>query len=218
VLIKLACYSMLGELLAMYGGRSSVGILGAARYVVGDRLRRDDRVLDRERAATDWRAFLDDAEELEPSPQAVELATELEETASGVGLSLDVGESLLCAVTVERLVPHLLTGDKRAIEAMEVLIRSTEKLKPLAGRVVCLEQLVGALTAALGEAKVRAAVCSEPRADRTISVCFQCTRATGGRLDPDGLPSYIGELRKRAPTVLAQSAIVGANEGAPRRA
>jgi hypothetical protein len=88
---------------------------------------------------------------------------------------------------------------------MEVLSSTVDKLGPLAGRVVCLEQLVAALARILGEAAVRVAVCKEPRADKALSICFQCTQGAGGKLDPSGLVSYIGDLRRRAATVLVPS-------------
>jgi len=203
VLIKGACYSVLAELLLAFGGRGSLGVLGAARYVVADRLSRDERVLHRDQAIVRWEEFLGLAEELEPSPEALDLATTFEEVALSVGVALDVGESLLCAVAIVRPVPSVITGDKRAIEAMEILVPTVNQLETLAGRVVCLEQLIEALVRRLGVDATRLAICRQPKADRALSICFQCGLGADGQLDPDGLRSYIADLRGRAPTMLA---------------
>lgn len=82
VLIKVAAYCLLGDLMAALGGPKAVGVLGAARYVVRDRLARDGRIRDRERASAAWQAFLVEAEEVEPSTAEVDLATTIEEAAS----------------------------------------------------------------------------------------------------------------------------------------
>jgi hypothetical protein len=203
VLIKAACFSLLAELLAAFGGAGSIGILGAAKYVVRDRLARDERILDRERATASWQAFLGSAEQIEPSPPVVELATRLEETASDAGVFLHVGESLLCAIAVDCSALSLVTGDKQAIVAMQVLVASVNELVSLSGRVVCLEQLIEGIVARLGPEATRLSVCGEPDADRALSICFQCSSGVDGRLDPEGLRSYIEDLRKQAPNMLS---------------
>lgn len=206
VLIKGACFSLLGELLTAFGGPGSVGILGAAKYVVGDRLNRDERVRDRHRATASWHAFLPIAEELEPTTPVIEFATTLEEAASEAGVALDVGESLLCAIAVERSELSLATGDKRAIVAMQVLVARIAGLRLLCGRVVCLEQLIDGLVKRLGPAAVRSAICAEPDADLALSLCFQCGQGVDGQLDPDGIQSYVGDLRRDAPDMLVAAA------------
>jgi len=203
VLIKGACYSLLAELMAAYGGAGSLGVLGTARYVVPRRLLRDPRLVNRDQAVARWGTFFVDAEEVEPTPKAIDLATALEEAAAAAGVPLDVGESLLCAVAIDRPVPGVVTGDKRAIEALELLLAGVNELRSLTGRVLCLEQLIEALIPRLGAGVTRAAVCAEPCADRALSLCFQCGRRSDGRIDPEGLRSYIGDLRRRAPTILA---------------
>ena len=69
------------------------------------------------------------------------MAADLEFRAQTTGLDLDVGESQLCAVLVMRMVPMLLTGDKRAISAIEHLFDLEPRIGWIAGRVYCLEQL-----------------------------------------------------------------------------
>ena len=124
----------------------------------------------------------------------------------GLSIALDGGESLLCAIAIVRPVPTVVTGDKRAIEGLEQLIRVVKPLEALSGKIVCLEQTIAALLGRLGEASIRAAICAEPGADVALSLSFQCGRGIGGIRDADGLRSYIQDLQCRAPTVLAQAA------------
>ena len=203
ILVKGSCYGLLEELLVSTGGAGSIGVLGSARFVVRDVLSRDERISDSEMARAYWDAFLPQCDELEPSPEEVDMATEFQEEATTQGVALDGGESLLCAIAIVRPVSALITGDKRAIEAIQGLLRVVSVLATLAGRVICLEQIVGALVARLGPAIVRAAICAEPRADLALSLVFQCARGEKGALDPAGLPSYVEDIRSRAPQVLA---------------
>ena len=53
VLIKLACYRLLCDVLAVFGGSGSVGILGAARFVVTNNIRRSSGINDQESALQD---------------------------------------------------------------------------------------------------------------------------------------------------------------------
>ncbi|MCW2751210.1 MAG: hypothetical protein JWR83_2320, partial [Aeromicrobium sp.] len=94
-LVKLACYRWLTELPDITG--SPIGLLGSARYVVRSLLAKRSNVIDRPGALAAWQAFLDDAEEIEPDDQELNLATALEEIALLDNLPFDGGEGLLCA-------------------------------------------------------------------------------------------------------------------------
>ena len=52
---------------------------------------------------------------LNPTPQEISLAANLEEAAAKCAVELDTGESQLVAILLQRSGPLLLTGDKRAI-------------------------------------------------------------------------------------------------------
>lgn len=204
VLIKLAAYRLLKPGLAIFGDPTAVGVLGAARYVVPSAIARHAGIRDRSGAVEEWSAVADVVEALEPSASEVDLAAEIEEFATRTGQPLDTGESQLCAIVIERSYNHLATGDKRAIVAVENTLIDNPKLKVLRGKVVCLEQLILRLMTVLGAEQVRDGVCSEPGADRALTVCLSCaSRGDGTRVDDAGLASYIGYLRKGAPTVLA---------------
>ena len=203
VLIKCAAYRLLGRLDA--AGPSAVGVLGAARYVVTSAIASHDRLKDRESAQVEWSSFLSETQELEPSPDEIELATKLEQIANELGLALDVGESQLCAMGVRRPGTVVLTGDKRCIRASESLRTVASDLTRLDGRVACLEQLLDAICAEMGFEAVRARVCAEPEADKTVSVCFSCWSAEVNGIDEAGLTSYIAALRTAAPNLLVES-------------
>ncbi len=206
VIVKGAAYGVLAEIVVALGGNGAVAILGSARFVVRDRIARDPRIRDRDRTRTNWGRFAASAIELEPSDETISLATSLEEAATDLGLQLDSGESILCAEAIAQPASALLTGDKRAIEALERLLPVIGELRDVSNRVVCLEQVIDAIVRRIGEDTVRAAVCDEPRVDIAVALCFQCHRDADGRLDPEGLRSYIADARRRAPTMLAREA------------
>lgn len=208
VLIKLSCYAILADLLAGLGEVSSAGILGVARYVVNDRLNRHPGIEDRQKAKEHWAMILEAVQQLEPTEIEVDFATSIEELAIIEGLQLDGGESQLCAITIMRGVPRLVTGDKRAIRAVESMIAKVGQLRELLGRVACLEQAVMTVVDRIGACEVRNRVCAEQQVDRAITICFECESPNASNSGTTGLNSYINDLRSDAPNVLAQGGLV----------
>jgi hypothetical protein len=204
VLIKGAAYRILDSIPDVLGG--PVGVLGAARYVVPDAIDRHQGLQDRNGASASWHSFLAAAVLLEPSSEEVELATAIETAAAEGGLPFDTGESQLCAIAICRSGILVVTGDKRAISAMERLQHVLECLRELAGRVACLEQLIQGLCDRFGIDEVREVVCSEPGVDRSLTVCFSCSSQQDvGVIDGAGLESYVAAVREAAPSMLARS-------------
>jgi len=206
ILFKGACYGLLNELVsADLGADGGIGVLGAARYVVPRKIER--RALNRgaEDALRHLNDFLRQITILEPTDSEREMAAQLELSAQVAGVSLDTGESQLSAIVVHRAISFLLTGDKRAIEATEVLLDLDPRLSYLSGRVRCLEHLVlDALMVANSAAVLKAAICSEKHVDRTLTICFGChSEGASGDDFNLGLRSYISDLRSRAKRVLA---------------
>ncbi|MBN9546997.1 MAG: hypothetical protein J0I19_16145 [Alphaproteobacteria bacterium] len=164
------------------------------------------------RLDTDRAAAINRAEELfgaikviEPTADELALAAALEYEAQKAIVSLDTGESQLVAVTIKRPIDFLVTGDKRAILALEQLLGAVDVLTAIEGRAVCLEQLVARLLLVLNPPAVRAGVCSEPSVDTAMTICFSCGR--DGTSPPDwhqGLASYVKALRQEAPRILAK--------------
>jgi len=143
-------------------------------------------------------------QQLEPTAEELQAAANLEYTAQVEGLQLDVGESQLCAIVIARKIEWLVTGDKRAIAALERLLAFRHEIADLTGKLVCLEQLVRRLLADGSGAVMRAAICGEPAVDKALSLCFSCTSAT---MAPEswmeGLTSYVNAVRSTAPTLMA---------------
>jgi predicted nucleic acid-binding protein len=200
VLIKAACYGLAAEL----DGSRSLGVLGAAKYVVAGRIERMTLSGDREAARAAALDLIARNLVLEPSRDELDLAASIETSAQRQGLELDSGESQLAAMIVHRGIGLLETGDKRAIKGFEVLLDELSALAPLRGRLRCLEQIVARCLDAVGHDALARAVCSEPEVDKTLSICFRCYSPPpqGTALDHDGLGSYIAALRASAPRVL----------------
>src|SRR6202034_1491556 len=144
---------------------------------------------------------------IEPSPEEIAAAAELEFAAQQLAVALDSGESLLAAVSVSRRIVRLLTGDKRAVEALQRLLQEgVATTDQLIGRLVCLEQafvwmLESGLTSA---AASRWAVCTDRSVDIALAICFSCSspEIPDERCD-EGLRAYIESLRAVAPDILA---------------
>ncbi len=199
VLIKGSCYGLLQELTTRLA--ETVGILGTARFVVASRLTKSPSIVDRTQAKASWDVFLRVTHELEPTADETELATSIEEAAVLSGVELDTGESQLCAIAILRSVSCFVSGDKRAIIALESLREDISILALLAGSITCLEQIVRELIGHLGSTDLRARICGEPLVDRSLSICFSCNSPEIA-FDGSGLDSYIEDLRRRAPTML----------------
>lgn len=204
VLVKGSCYSLLERLAAAVPGVEQSAILGAARFVVPNRIRRQELKGNVTVALEAFKKFADKSAVVEPTTDEGLLASKLESRALALALNLDVGESQLVAILVLRAVPFLLTGDKRAIAAMESLLDVESELAPLPGRVRCLEQLVWAVVDEDGAAATRAMICAEPDVDRSLTICFSCRSfEISDESVRNGLNSYISSVRAVAGRVLA---------------
>jgi hypothetical protein len=148
--------------------------------------------------------ILAEHEAIETTAEEQVFAAALEATAQSLPINLDAGESQLLAVLVLRTRPSLLTGDKRALVAVERLLDAVAVLAEAAGKVTCLEQLVKHAVMDGDAARVQAAICGEPEVDRALSICFSCFSSDRSIVSVlDGLDSYISDLRQRAPRALA---------------
>jgi hypothetical protein len=176
-------------------------ILPVARFVVGARLRRDCPGTEADGPLAAFDRAMAALVITEPSDRELAMAAAFEAEAQRRNLELDVGESQLLAVLIIRGVRLMLTGDKRAIRAIEILAGNE-----VPGRLACLEQLVTALAGRVGLDAVRARVCREPAVDRTLTNCFACYSPS---IDPGvfaaGIGSYLADIRCVAPRVLLGS-------------
>lgn len=180
-----------------------IGVLGAARFVLSDRLAKAG--LKRGSCADALKHLLHRAEILEPEKAEVDLAAAVERRASELGFELDGGESQLAAVVVTRGFESFETGDKRAIAGLEPMVNEITSLGALCGRVRCLEQIAHRLAAVDEDfPHIAEAICGEADVDRSLSTCFSCYSGLKVTQDSvlEALLSYIKAVRESAPTVL----------------
>jgi hypothetical protein len=190
--------------LACVPGNGAVGILGASRFVVPKLIERNQLQGSPANAVACFAAFVGGNEVVEPSTDEQQMAALLEAAAQQMALNLDAGESQLVAILVLRRLPCMLTGDKRAIASLEVLLDSDARLEFISGKIRCLEQLVVDALVAGNGGQLRRAICGEPTVDKTLSICFSCSSPESDSAAAlEGLASYITDLRARAIRVLS---------------
>jgi hypothetical protein len=209
VLYKAAWFGLLSELLAVVPTTpAETLILGHAKYVVTKRLERQKKkgTPNAEQVLKNLSAMLAELSAAEPSIDELALAAELENAALLAGLALDGGESLLCSMLVHRNLHSLVTGDKRAIAALEAMARNNTRLTAITGKVLCIEQLFVRLLANSDPVSVKKAVCRNAHVDRALATCFSCSSPeVGPEQWRTGLDSYIEATRNDAPTVLSRT-------------
>jgi hypothetical protein len=204
ILLKGSCYGLLPMLLATIPRSGAVGILGASRFVVPKMIVRNQLLKNLDVAVAHFAAMVAENEVVEPSADEQHMAALLESTAQQMALNLDAGESQLVAVLVSRVLPCMLTGDKRAIASLEALLDSDLGLLFISGKIRCLEQLVADALKMGDVDEIRRAICGEPSVDKTLCICFSCNSSESHSKDAvEGLASYIADLRRRAARVLS---------------
>ncbi|MGZ2454826.1 hypothetical protein ACVIRO_007643 [Rhizobium ruizarguesonis] len=199
VVVKICAYRCGREFLeiASFSDRSP-SILAVARHSISSRLGRSRTLADQRGAKTEWEGLVSRLTIIEPSPDEVDLAADFETRAIELSLQLDTGESQLFAILVSRSAPLLLTGDKRAIQALEEIAPSSSH-----GTVGCLEQLLLAFLNAFDNPTIRSRICAEPSADRAATICFSCSSpSVQAATIVAGLKSYIANLRAMTPRLL----------------
>lgn len=202
VLLKVCAYDLVDEFLELFASQSLL-ILPTAPYVVGSVIKRTGRIKDKTRAAANLQRLVAAAAVVEPRADEIQSAAELEERAHQGSFELDGGESILFVLLSNDRAQILLTGDKRAIAALEQVSPSLSKPASVTGRIAGLEQLISALILKKSPEEIAVKVCSEPDVDKAIAICFRCS---SGNFEPnsamEGLASYIEDLRRAAPKLL----------------
>lgn len=207
VLLKGVQFGLALDLLQVTcGSLAACGVLGTARFVVPQRLKKKPPQAGLTSALTMLQQILDQAETLEPTDEELALAGQLEYEAAKIGAAFDRGESQLCAMMIHRQLRFVLTGDKRAIAAVEQLAEAQcVPAAHVAGRFRCLEQAFVDLAKAIGMPALKARVCAERGADLALSGCFSCSSPEVGEDSWwEGLDSYVRDARRQAPTVLSE--------------
>lgn len=202
VLLKVCAYDLVDEFLELFVG-SRLLILPTAQYVVESVIKRTGRIKDKVRAADNVKRLVASASTIEPTADEIEAAAALEEQAHQGSFELDNGESILFVLLASQKAGVLLTGDKRAIAALEKVSPSLSDPSTVTERIAGLEQIISSLIQRRSPEEIAAKVCTEPDVDKAIAICFRCS---SGNFDAsstsEGLTSYIGDLRRAAPTLL----------------
>lgn len=205
ILSKGTCYGILPELLEGYGGVSKeVGVLGVARFVLKKAIERKSLARGSQTVAEELTRWISQFAELEPTLTEQKLAAEFEALAQQLSVNLDIGESQLCAMVIERTIPVLLTGDKRAIAAVEQLLDKHERLAAVSGLLRCLEQAILDILRPENCEILKNVICSEQEVDKALTICFGCaSKALDHVQITEALNSYVRALRKEAGRALA---------------
>ena len=200
VVLKTCCYGLVDEMLGCLSGKAwTLHVLGVVRYVLVRAIAKRKNISDKDGAANRLTNLLGRVSLIEPNDKELELAAEFEQTAQSLGVELDGGESQLLAVLIRRSASLLLTGDKRAIRAIEPILQESTLRPYVERRIACLEQVMTAVVARHGAEAIHERVCSERAVDISLAVCFSCA---SGAYDLqsilEGLASYIRDLRRDA--------------------
>ncbi|TDT88080.1 hypothetical protein DFO45_4869 [Azorhizobium sp. AG788] len=200
VIVKVCRYSLGSETISSIQNLGyAPALLEAARFVVADRLRRQAPVAGHASALLE--PFLSGCQTIEPTDSEIEIAAAFEAEAQRLNLELDSGESLLLAILIERQAALLLTGDKRAIRAMEAIAPDE-----IQGAIACLEQLFVTLNADWGAPIIQTRVCGDQAADAALTNSYACrSGASSAEAVSDGLGSYIEHLRRDCVRILVDS-------------
>ena len=142
IVLKVACYGLEEELLFSNPRMpNDIAVLGSARFVVRRAIQK--MILSGSMTASIKRAnsLIQRFASIDPTEDEQASAAEYELEAQRVGANLDAEESVLCAVALRRSVWFVITGDKRAINAIEKVSRTHRELTVLRWRLMSLDQL-----------------------------------------------------------------------------
>ncbi len=168
VILKACCYASTAEILDCLAPIGQASVLGTLQFVLPRRISRSSSIANKEAAAAALHAFLAQVPALEPEDDEIALASTLEAEAVKRQIALDSGESQLLAILVIRALPLLVTGDKRAIAAIEVIAAMIADRSTIDGKIACLEQLIHHCLRKYDPQSVKSRVCAERHICRCI--------------------------------------------------
>jgi len=204
IIHKGVVYGLVEEILQSIPIKASKhGVLVATKYVVHNKIRKQILKQDTKIILHRLEQVIGKLDQLEPSPEELNIAAQLEFKAQQLNISFDTGESQLCAIMLARKLPYLLTGDKRAIIAAETIFREHNDFVALKAKMICIEQAFLWLLENNSYGDIRDRVCIDAGTDKSLAICFSCTsQQTTYKNIQDGLNSYIHSLVKQAPNVV----------------
>lgn len=198
-LLKLASYDLLDTALIMFNIQwEDIQVLATAKYALlpaKDRLRRCKT----EQCATRLESFLSRVTKLSADDAD---ATTLDALAERPGI--DAGEAVMFAVAASKSDSFIITGDKRALEALQIGQSLDGVREALAGRVLSLELLFSFMVE--GDfAQVQACVRSQPGVDKALTNIFGVSAPASLESVRAALDSYVAHLRRLTGTLLHPS-------------
>lgn len=195
VLLKISAYRMADELISVLRPHGPPGALGLTHIIAGKQLARKRGVRDQAVAATELESLLARLEQLEPDEEEIALAADLAAKAQALSLPLDAGEAQLTAIAAMRGLPMMITGDKRALEALSTMLTAEADRSGLLGRLVCFEQVIATIAEVAGEEASRDRICAEPDVDGAMRMACSCGRAGWDTAQlHEACSSYIGAI------------------------
>lgn len=120
--------------------------------------------------------------------------------AANAALGIDPGELQLLAFVAATPNAILVTGDKRALVALQTAPGCTDLVAKIAGRIVCFEQVLEQLLGDPGFTDLNERAAKVLHVDTVLRVLF-----TSSAMEPtvrDGLKSYLSDLRSKTGTLL----------------
>lgn len=198
-LLKLASYDLLDTALVMFDIRSEdIHVLATAKYALlpaKERLRRCKT----EECADRMESFLSKATNLSADDADASTLDALVERPG-----IDAGEAIIVAVAVAKPDAFIITGDKRALDAMQIGQGLDSVRDVLAGRVLSLELLFSFMVE--GDfAQVQARVRSQPGVDKALTNAFGVSAPASLESVRVALDSYVAHLRRLTGTLLHPS-------------
>lgn len=188
-LLKLASYDLLDVAIVMFDIQpGDIQVLATAKYALlpaKERLRRCKT----EECAARLESFLSKVTKLSAG-DADDGA--LDALAGRPGI--DAGEAMMFAVAASKPDSFLITGDKRALEALHIGQELERVRAVLAGRVLSLELLLSFMVE--GDfAQVQARVRSQPGVDKALTNVFGVSAPASLESVRAALDSYVAHLR-----------------------
>ena len=211
LVIKLICFKLSSSLMkSLLENNQIIEVLESTKYVVSKRVHKVFEKKDDRKIKLELENFSASCSYIEPSGEDLFLAAEIEKVSQLKNLSMDTGESILCAIAINRstkFLTYIATGDKRAIKSISQIKPSLEKINYLNGKFICLEQIIIGLIRGGNLIQIRKNICRAPNLDKTLSICFSCTGSNGQPKVEiiNGLNSYINDLDDKSDNILIRT-------------
>ncbi|CAM3345916.1 hypothetical protein [Asticcacaulis taihuensis] len=200
IIIKSSQFSITDELVKSLNNYGSPHILSVSAFVILKQVTAKKKLSNPGQISKNCTTLLGHLNRIEPTEKEISLAADLEDQARTMLLELDVGESQLLAILMNRGSRLMVTGDKRAIIGIEQFIKGKFEFKH---KIACFEQLLLEIIGMHDFDTLRAKICTEAVADKAISICFSCLSGESQKDSAlSGLSSYINSVRNTSPESL----------------